>query len=105
MGGLVFIAGTLVAYIAGHLMLKTLSKNYIVPPGPTITGLVLLGLFVFCGAIGFCDDFLKVRKTQQPRRERSLASCSCRLIVGGVFGTIALYFPANASRHGPSPAR
>src|ERR1051325_10492202 len=62
MGGLVFIAGTLIAYIAGHLVLKTLSKNYIVPPGPTVTGLVLLGLFVFCGGIGFLDDFLKVRK-------------------------------------------
>src|SRR5215475_7948775 len=62
MGGLVFIAGTLVAYVVGHLVLKTLSHNYIVPPGPTITGLVLLGLFVFCGAIGFIDDFLKVRK-------------------------------------------
>ena len=62
MGGLVFIAGTLVAYVAGHLTLKTLPHSYIVPPGPTITGLVLLGLFVFCGAIGFFDDFLKVRK-------------------------------------------
>ena len=34
MGGLVFIGGTLVAYVAGHLMLKTLSHDYIVPPGP-----------------------------------------------------------------------
>jgi phospho-N-acetylmuramoyl-pentapeptide-transferase len=94
MGGLVFIAGTLVAYIGGHLMLKTLSKNYTVPTGPTVTGLVLLGLFVCCGAIGFADDFLKVRK-------RNSLGVSGRwklflqLIVGGVFGTIALYFPAN----------
>ena len=27
-----------------------------------MTALVLLGLFVFCGAVGFLDDFLKVRK-------------------------------------------
>src|SRR5215475_7049673 len=62
MGGLVFIVGTLVAYIAGHLTLKTLPPTYTVPPGPTMTGLVLLGVFVFTGAIGFWDDFLKVRK-------------------------------------------
>ena len=44
MGGLVFIAATLVAYIAGHLILKTLSKNYIVPPGPTITSSSFMGV-------------------------------------------------------------
>ena len=94
MGGLVFIVGTLVAYVAGHLMLKTLSKNYTVPSGPTITGLVLLGLFVCCGVIGFIDDFLKVRK----RNSLGLSKrwkLFLQLIVGGVFGTIALYFPAN----------
>jgi phospho-N-acetylmuramoyl-pentapeptide-transferase len=95
MGGLVFIAGTLVAYVAGHLMLKTLSNNYIVPPGPTITGLVLLGLFVFCGGIGFWDDLVKVRK-------KNSAGLSARfrlllqILVGGVFGTVALYFPSHA---------
>jgi len=93
MGGLVFITGTLVAYIVGHLMLKTLSKNYIVPSGPTLTGLFLLGLFVCCGAIGFVDDYLKVRK-------RNSLGVSARwklilqLIVAGVFGTVALYFPS-----------
>jgi phospho-N-acetylmuramoyl-pentapeptide-transferase len=95
MGGLVFIGGTLVAYVAGHLMLKTLSHDYIVPPGPTITGLVLLGLFVFCGAIGFWDDFVKVRK-------KNSAGLSARfrlvlqMLVGGAFGTVALYFPSHA---------
>ena len=93
MGGLVFIGATLVAYIAGHLTLKTLSKNYIVSSGPTLTGLFLLGLFVFCGAIGFADDFLKVRK-------RNSLGVSARwklilqVIVGGTFGAIALYFPS-----------
>jgi phospho-N-acetylmuramoyl-pentapeptide-transferase len=94
MGGIVFISGTLVAYITGHLMLKTLSKNYTLTSGPTLTGLFLLGLFVSCGAIGFADDFLKVRK-------RNSLGVSARwklilqLIVGAIFGTIALYFPSN----------
>src|SRR4051794_2375569 len=62
MGGLVFIGGTLAAYVIGHLVLKTLPSEQTVPPGPTMTGLVLLGLMVCCGGIGFLDDFLKVSR-------------------------------------------
>ena len=62
MGGVVFIVATVIAYVAGHLALTTLPAQQIVQVGPTITALVLLGLFVFCGAVGFIDDFLKVRK-------------------------------------------
>jgi phospho-N-acetylmuramoyl-pentapeptide-transferase len=94
MGGLVFMSGTLVAYIAGHLMLKTLSKNFSVPSGPTLTGLFLLGLFICCGAIGFVDDLLKVRK----RNSLGISArwkLALQLLVGGVFGAIALYFPSN----------
>ena len=55
-----------------------------------MTALVLLGLFVFCGAVGFLDDFLKVRKRNSgglsaqgqaarpdPGRRRSSASPRC----------------------------
>lgn len=93
MGGLVFIGATLIAYVVGHLVLKTLSKNYIVPPGPTITGLVLLGLFVFCGAIGFFDDFLKVRKRNSLGVSAKL-KLVLQLLVGAAFGFIALDFPS-----------
>ena len=91
MGGLVFIGGTLAAYVAGHLTLKTLPNTYIVPPGPTITGLVLLGLMVFCGAIGFWDDFLKVQK-RNSNGLNARVKLILQLIVGAVFGTIALFF-------------
>ena len=91
MGGLVFIGGTLVAYVAGHLTLKTLPNTYIVPPGPTITGLVLLGLMVFCGAIGFWDDFLKVQK-RNSNGLNARVKLLLQLVVGAVFGTIALFF-------------
>jgi phospho-N-acetylmuramoyl-pentapeptide-transferase len=59
--------------------------------GPTMTALVLLGLFVFCGAIGFIDDFLKVRK----RNSLGLSERSKligQLLVGAVFGVVALTF-------------
>jgi phospho-N-acetylmuramoyl-pentapeptide-transferase len=93
MGGVVFIAGTVIAYFAGHLVLKTLPERQIVPPGPTVTGLVLLGLMVFSGAIGFIDDFLKVRKRNSLGLNKR-GKLILQMVVGAAFGMVALYFPA-----------
>ncbi|MEV1289639.1 phospho-N-acetylmuramoyl-pentapeptide-transferase [Micromonospora sp. NPDC049679] len=93
MGGVVFIIATVIAYVAGHLALTTLPEAQIAQQRPTVTGLVLLGLMVFAGAVGFLDDFLKVRK-------RNSLGLSARgkligqMLVGAVFGVIALYFPS-----------
>ncbi|ASW56025.1 phospho-N-acetylmuramoyl-pentapeptide-transferase [Plantactinospora sp. KBS50] len=93
MGGVVFIIATVIAYVAGHVALTTLPEAQIAQVRPTVTALVLLGLFVFCGAVGFLDDYLKVRK-------RNSLGLSARgkligqLLVGTVFGVIALYFPS-----------
>jgi phospho-N-acetylmuramoyl-pentapeptide-transferase len=93
MGGVVFIVGTVIAYGAGHLVLKTLPEQQIVPPGPTISGLFLLGLMVFCGGIGFLDDFLKVTKRNSLGLNKR-GKLILQLVVGTVFGILALYFPA-----------
>jgi phospho-N-acetylmuramoyl-pentapeptide-transferase len=42
---------TLIAYVAGHLTLSTLPDAQLKPTGPTVTAVVLLGLFVFHGAV------------------------------------------------------
>ncbi|WP_433688646.1 phospho-N-acetylmuramoyl-pentapeptide-transferase [Micromonospora carbonacea] len=93
MGGVVFIVATVFAYVAGHLALTALPERQIVQEGPTMTALVLLGLFVFCGAVGFFDDLLKVR-----RRNSDGLSAKGKLIgqalVGGGFGVAALYVPS-----------
>jgi phospho-N-acetylmuramoyl-pentapeptide-transferase len=89
MGGVVFIVATLIAYIAGHVALTTLPEEQIAQVGPTMTALVLLGLFVFCGAIGFIDDYLKVRKRNSlglNERGKLLS----QLLIGAVFGVFAL---------------
>ncbi|MBB5867537.1 phospho-N-acetylmuramoyl-pentapeptide-transferase [Allocatelliglobosispora scoriae] len=92
MGGLIFVVGTVLAYLAGHMVMNALPAAQIVPSGMTITGLVLLGLMVFCGGIGFVDDFLKVTK-------KNTAGLSGRwklvlqLVVGTGFGVVALGFP------------
>jgi phospho-N-acetylmuramoyl-pentapeptide-transferase len=93
MGGVAFIFATVLAYVGGHVALTTLPSQQIAQVGPTMTALVLLGLFVFCGAVGFLDDFLKVRR-------RNSGGLSARgkligqLLVGVGFGIAALYFPS-----------
>jgi phospho-N-acetylmuramoyl-pentapeptide-transferase len=91
MGGVVFIVATVFAYVAGHVTLTTLPTEQIANVGPTHTALVLLGLFVFCGAIGFIDDYLKVRKRNSlGLNERG--KLIGQLLVGAVFGVIALTY-------------
>ena len=93
MGGVVFIVATVIAYVAGHLALTTLPDQQIAQVEPTITALVLLGLMVFSGAVGFLDDFLKVRKRNSAglnKRGKLLG----QMLVGAVFGVVALSFPS-----------
>ena len=93
MGGVAFIVATVIAYVAGHIALTTLPERQIAQERPTMTALVLLGLFVFCGAVGFLDDFLKVRK----RNSGGLSAKGKllgQLIVGVGFGVAALYVPS-----------
>jgi len=93
MGGVVFIIATLLAYVAGHVVLFTLPKAQLAPTGPTTTGVVLLGLFVCLGLLGFIDDFLKVRKRNSlglNKRTKLLG----QMVVGAVFGVLALWLPS-----------
>ena len=96
MGGVVFIFATLVAYTGGHIALTTLPAKQLRPSGPTATAVVLLGLFVFMGVLGFIDDYLKVSK-----RNSLGLSMKKKLIgqalIGAVFGIIALYFPRDGT--------
>ncbi len=90
MGGVVFIFATVVAYAVGHLVLLTLPGR---PHRPTVTGVVLLGLFVGAGLVGFLDDFMKVRKRNSlglNKRGKLIG----QLAVGAGFGVVALYFPS-----------
>jgi phospho-N-acetylmuramoyl-pentapeptide-transferase len=90
MGGVVFIIATVFAYVAGHVALTTLPERQIAQESPTMTALVLLGLFVFCGAVGFLDDYLKVRKRNSDGLSAK-GKLLGQLIVGTGFGIAALY--------------
>ncbi len=96
MGGLVLVLATIFAYAVGHLVMATLPARQIVPGGPTMTALFLLGLMVCCGAIGFLDDYLKVTK----RNSAGLSGrwkLTLQLAVGVGFGLMTVGFP---DRHG-----
>jgi phospho-N-acetylmuramoyl-pentapeptide-transferase len=99
MGGVVFILATVIAYVAGHFVLATLPARQLGrPTGITATGVVLLGLLVLLGALGFVDDYLKVRKKNSVglRPRRKLIG---QTIIGAGMGAVALWVPANTSLH------
>ena len=99
MGGVVFILATVIAYIAGHFVFATLPSNQLgAPTGPTTTGVVLLGLFVGLGLLGFADDFLKVRY-KNSLGVSARAKLVGQALIGLVFGALALWFPSGPPSH------
>lgn len=92
MGGIVIILGTLVGFFGSEL----LNGFDSVSPSSLLVLLMLVGM----GAVGFVDDFLKVRN------QRSLglggwAKIAGQVVVATVFGLIAINFP---DAHGTTPA-
>ena len=82
MGGGVIILATLAGYFMAHLVTQH---------GPTATGLLVLGVMVGLGAIGFADDFIKIRK-QRSLGLRPSAKFAAQLIVAITFAIFALKF-------------
>jgi phospho-N-acetylmuramoyl-pentapeptide-transferase len=92
MGGIVFILGSCLGYVVGHLVAPNTQM--------TLVGALVLFLMVGMGAIGFIDDFLKARK------QRSLglggwSKIAGQVIVASIFALIALRFP---DENGLTPA-
>lgn len=91
MGGVVIIGATLLGYAVANIATGR---------APAVSGLLLLGLMVAMGIVGFLDDFTKVRK------ERSLGlSPKGKFIgqglIGVIFAVLALQF---ADESGRTPA-
>ncbi|HEY5848447.1 MAG TPA: phospho-N-acetylmuramoyl-pentapeptide-transferase [Microlunatus sp.] len=83
MGGLVIIATVLVAYFGAHLIVLT---------PPSASGLLILFLFVGLGAVGFLDDYIKIRN-QRSLGLRSKAKIAGQSIVAIAFALLSLQFP------------
>ena len=96
MGGVVFIVTTVIAYAVGHLVLMALPEvqegvTFHRPTGFTATGIVIIGLFVTCGFVGFIDDWLKIRKKHSGGISGKMKILGLT-IAATVFGIIAVYY-------------
>ena len=80
MGGLVVIFAVIIGYLLAKLFTGT---------EPSASALLLLFLFAGLGAIGFLDDFIKIRK-QRNLGLRSKAKFIGQVVIGLVFAILAI---------------
>ncbi|HVB26930.1 MAG TPA: phospho-N-acetylmuramoyl-pentapeptide-transferase [Mycobacteriales bacterium] len=90
MGGAVIIVTTLVGYAVAHLVFLR---------GVTASGMLVLGLMSGLGAVGFLDDFIKIRKQRSLGLSKT-AKLLGQLVVAVGFGILALHF---RNGHGLTP--
>lgn len=87
MGGIIFILAAIVGYAAAHVI----SGNSF-----TASALIVIGLVVSLGAIGFIDDWLKVSR-QNSRGLKARYKLLSQAILAGIFGILGLKFADNDS--------
>ncbi|MGH3446062.1 MAG: phospho-N-acetylmuramoyl-pentapeptide-transferase [Nocardioidaceae bacterium] len=91
MGGAVVILAVIVAYFLAKLITDS---------RPSASAVLLLGLFVGLGVVGFVDDYIKVVK-QRSLGLRSKAKFIGQTVIAVAFGWLSLQFP---DERGHSPA-
>ena len=82
MGGIVFLTASIVAYLISHLITG-------VPV--SISALLVIGLMIGLGIVGFIDDFLKIAK-QQSLGLRAHEKLVGQALVAALFGFGGLHF-------------
>lgn len=82
MGGIVFLIGAVLGYLAALLATRE---------PPTAAGVLVLAMTVGLGLVGFLDDFLKVRK-QQSLGLGGWQKIAGQVVVATVFGIVGLQF-------------
>ena len=91
MGGIVFILGSILGYFAA---------TWVSGDPPTVSALLVLGMMVGLGIVGFIDDFLKTHKKQSLGLS-GWAKVFGQLVVASLFAVAALNFPND---YGVTPA-
>lgn len=94
MGGAVIIIAVVVAYFAAKLITRST---------PSISALLLIGLFVGLGTVGFVDDYIKIFK-QRSLGLRSKAKFTGQTVIAVAFGWLSLHFPDSRGQTPASPA-
>ncbi|YAL84375.1 phospho-N-acetylmuramoyl-pentapeptide-transferase [Dermacoccaceae bacterium W4C1] len=88
MGGAVIIGAAVLAYFGAHLLTWR---------APSYSGLLVIFLMTGLGAVGFADDFIKIRKARSLGL-RSHEKLIGQGLVGVTFAVLALLKPNNAER-------
>ncbi|MFV0452228.1 MAG: phospho-N-acetylmuramoyl-pentapeptide-transferase [Propioniciclava sp.] len=83
MGGIAIILAVVGAYVLSHLVLWT---------PPTASGVLLLGLFVALGFVGFLDDWTKISRARSLGLN-SRAKLILQTVIGLVFAYLVFQFP------------
>jgi phospho-N-acetylmuramoyl-pentapeptide-transferase len=91
MGGTVIVLAAVIGYVAAHIVRPTL---------PSISALLVLGLMIGLGVVGFLDDYIKIFK-QRSLGLRSRAKAGGQITVGLAFALLAIRFP---NEQGYTPA-
>ncbi len=91
MGGAVIIIAVLISYFGAKAL---------VGEQPSISAILLLGLFVGMGTVGFVDDYIKIFK-QRSLGLRSKAKATGQTIIAVLFGWLSLHF-LDSRGHAPA---
>jgi phospho-N-acetylmuramoyl-pentapeptide-transferase len=94
MGGTVIILVVVVAYFSAKALTSSM---------PSISALLLLGLLVGMGAVGFVDDYIKIVR-QRSLGLRSKAKFIGQTVIAVAFGWLTLQFPDSRGQSPASPA-
>jgi phospho-N-acetylmuramoyl-pentapeptide-transferase len=86
MGGVAIMGSTIVGYLMAHLI-----GSFRHDSGPTASGLLLLFVMLGSGAVGFIDDFIKLRH-RRSLGLRARAKFAGQLVVALLFGAGAMMF-------------
>ncbi|WP_243793231.1 phospho-N-acetylmuramoyl-pentapeptide-transferase [Saccharopolyspora gloriosae] len=92
MGGMAILVAMWVGYLVTHL---TVAEE-----GPSVSGLLVLGLTTALGIVGFLDDFIKIRKQRNLGLNKT-AKLVGQLVAAVLFAILAMRFPDN---NGITPA-
>ena len=95
MGGVAIMGSTIIGYLMAHLI-----GSFRHDSGPTASGMLLLFLMLGSGAVGFIDDFIKLRH-RRSLGLRARAKFAGQLLVALLFGAGAMMF---GNRRGLTPA-
>jgi phospho-N-acetylmuramoyl-pentapeptide-transferase len=90
MGGVAILLAMWVGYGASHMYSEiTNPTNH---EGPTVSGLLVLGLTTMLGGVGFLDDFIKIFKQRNLGLNKT-AKLVGQLVAAAIFAVMALRFP------------